>query len=390
MNVRYRILFSINVLHDYYTNLKCTDISFVPAKDTLVKMQAGQMLYKVLGNTLVVLIKVDDNDKPYVELDEAMKLRFYLEVLNHGFVTKTNINLDELRNKRLYFNNLTENKVGSTLYLSEKIPAYDGAKDYVYSEMANAGGTIFECIKTPAAGNGTDKDDYWYPRGTTQYLSTGDMIVLSTGVRNYMLSVASKVFDIQVNGLNTATNTYDKVVKSIVQTTDTATKEVQVDLRELQSGKHIVNINGEGFTQYIDAQAAFSNTIGMIDIFNHLDGANDFALLDASGKTKEHTYTIHFANRLAQWKYLTTKKGVKNITDNAGIYEFLQKPDAPATAEYFESNKPIPLQQSPLVFELELNAPLSEPPPAPNPNPDDGSMLIRKGDLYVCKIYLNY
>jgi hypothetical protein len=344
----------------------------------------------VVGNLLVVLVKVNDEDKPYVELDALLKLRFYLELLNPGFITKTNINLDELRNKRLYFNNLSQNKTGSTLYLNQSVPNYNAASSYDYGEMVNDGGTIYECIKSPVSGNGTDKDDYWYNRGNIQYPTSDDMITVTPGVMNFTLTTASKTFDIQVLGLDTTTNSYDAEVRSSVQTTDTLTKEVQADMRALDAGKYIVKINNENFTRYIDAQAAFSNTIGIVDIFNHLEGTDDFALLNDTGKTKEHTYTIHFANRIAQWKYLTTKKGVKNITDNTSTYSFTQQPVAPAIAEYFESNKPIPLKQSPFVFELELNAPLSEPPPAPNPNPDDVSMLVRNGDLYVCKIYLNY
>lgn len=390
MNVRYRILFSISLLHDYYSNLKCTDIRLVPAADTVVKLQAGQMLCKMVGNLFVVLVKVDGDDKPYVELSKDLRLRFYMELLNPGFISKTNINLDELRNKRFYFNNLSQNNISSTLYLSSRIANYNGATAYRSGDMANNGGTIFECLKTPVAGHGTGETDYWYNRNTIRYATRADMITLTSGVKNFTLSTENTVFNIQVSGLNIATGNYDHVVMSTVQTISTATKDVQVDMRHLKPGRYVININGEEFIQYLDTQAAFSNTIGIIDIFGHLQGTDVFALLDNTGKTKEHTYTLRFANRIAQWKYLTTKKGVKNITDNTATYSFIQQPALPAQAEYFESSKPIPLQQAPMVFELELNAPLSEPPPAPNPNPEDGSMLIRNGDQYVCKIYLNY
>lgn len=390
MNVRYRILFNIEVLHDYYGNLKCTDVTLRPSPDTLAKLSAGQMLYKSLGNRLVVLVKVDEDDKPYVTLDKDLKLRFYIDLQHHNFITISNINLDDLRSKRMYFNNLLQNKQGSTLYLSKPLPAYNGATPYNLGDMALAGGNAFECIKTPVAGNATDKTDYWYPRETGRYVTTADMALLSPGVRNFRFDTESKVFTIKVSGLNPDTNLYESEVLNEVRSFDNATKDVQLDLRHLPQGMYAVQINGQTFMQYIDAEAVYGNVVGIVDIFNHLEGSDDFALLNTAGETKEHTYTIRFANRLAKWKYLAQKKGVKNINDTTHTYTFTQTPDAPAAAEYFESDKPIPLKQAPRVFELELSAPLGEPPPAPNPNPNDSGMLIRSGNQYVCKIYLNH
>jgi hypothetical protein len=390
MNVRYRILFNIEVLHDYYNNLRCTDLTFRPSADTADRLRAGQMLYKTLGNRLIVLVKVSDDDKPYITPDEFLKLRFFIELQHHNFVTISSLNQDYLRNRRLYFTNLAENKIGTTLYLSSSISAHDATNAYHIGDMASSGGHAFECIKTPTGSNGTDKPLYWYDRGAVQYVTPADMIELSSGVKNFSFNTPADLFDIQVYGLNTTNNEYDEEVMHEVRTTGHPVKDVQVDMRHLPPGKYKIKINAETYEHYIDAEAVYGNVLGIVDLFNHLDGTNEFALLDDLGATKEHTYTIHFANRLAIWKYLTTKQGVKNVNDTTHTYTFIQKPDAPATAEYFESNQPIPLKQTPRVFELELNAPLGEPPPAPNPNPNDGGMLTRNGDQYVCKIYLNY
>lgn len=390
MTVRYRILFSIELLHDYYSNLKCTDLVLVPSADTKKRLQAGQMLCKTVGNLLVVLIKVNDEDKPNVGLSADLKLGFYIDIISSSFINKSNISLEELRDKRIYLSNLSQNKSGATLYLSQPLDNYNGATNYTRGTIISNGGTSFECINAPVSGHATGEADYWYNRGAGQFITGSDMITLAGGIRNFTLSADSDVFNIEIKGFNTAANDYTETVLAEVRTTTATTNAVQVDMRHLSPGKYIADINGESFSFYLDTDAVYSNVAGVVEIFGHLAGTDDFALLDNNGKVKEHKYTIRFANRIAQWKYLTTKQGVKNINDTGGTYTFVQQPAAPAAAAYFESDKPIPLQQSPFVFELELNAPLSEPPPAPNPNPDDGSMLILNGDQYICKIYLNY
>jgi hypothetical protein len=125
-------------------------------------------------------------------------------------------------------------------------------------------------------------------------------------------------------------------------------------------------------------------------------------LLDSNGKVKDQLvagnlqwlrFQVRFANRLAFWKYITPKKGVVSIKDKTNKYTFVQSPPSPAAADYFQSNMPIPIRQTPAVYDLELDNPVSnEPPPAPNPDPGVTGMLSRKDPEkdYYCTIYLNY
>ena len=112
-----------------------------------------------------------------------------------------------------------------------------------------------------------------------------------------------------------------------------------------------------------------------------------------SGNLQWLRYQIRFANRLAFWKYVTPRKGVKAIKDKTNTYQFVQSPPLPAVPDYFQSDLPIPIKETPVVYDLELNNPVSdEPPAAPNPDPNITGMLSRKdpGKDYYCTIYLNY
>jgi hypothetical protein len=204
--------------------------------------------------------------------------------------------------------------------------------------------------------------------------------------------------------LNTATNQYTlpvTITKDTV-TSDVATNEVQVDLSQLSPGRYTVRINTEEFDVFVDDAVIYRNLFGVIEIFMHLPATSDFSLLDNTGKVKDTLvagnlqwlrYQVRFANRLAFWKYVTPRKGVKAIKDKTNTYQFVQSPPLPAVPDYFQSHLPIPIRETPVVYDLELNNPVSdEPPAAPNPDPNITGMLSRKepGKDYYCTIYLNY
>ncbi len=410
MTTTFKILFMVEMLHEYYSNLQSSDFSIIPSADTAAMMKNQQLIYKVVGNKLVVLAKIQTEgpniDKPFVELVPAKRFLFYLDLNNSLFTTITNLDADLFRQrKRFYFTNLYENKAGTALHLSAKIDNYANGTFYKPGDMAdNGAGIVFENIKLSPGGNDTTNTNFWAQRGAKQFVSSKDMLSFVTAVHTYETTIPAKQFSIKVFGLNIVNGLYDKeipITKSSF-TCDKPTQMVQVDLSELPPARYKVRINTTEFDVYIDNVAVYNNMVGVIEIFNHLPLGSDFSFFDGTGKLKDIIvagnaqwlmYRVHFANRLAYWKYLTPKKGVKSIKDNTNVYTFPQTPALPAAADYFQSNFPIPIKQSPAIYDLELNNPISnEPPAAPNPDPHITGMLSRKDPEkdYYCNIYLNY
>lgn len=62
--------------------------------------------------------------------------------------------------------------------------------------------------------------------------------------------------------------------------------------------------------------------VGVVEIFNHLPGADSHALLQADGKVKGTTFTIQFLNPLVLWRYVARTSAVKRIHDQSGTFEF--------------------------------------------------------------------
>ncbi|HET6544169.1 MAG TPA: hypothetical protein VFG46_26965, partial [Chryseolinea sp.] len=84
MTTCFKILFMVDLLHDYFANLQCKDLEVVASEETARLLKNRQMMYKVVGNKLVVLVKVKldsgaDDDKPFLDIDPKDKFIFYLQ-----------------------------------------------------------------------------------------------------------------------------------------------------------------------------------------------------------------------------------------------------------------------------------------------------------------------
>lgn len=406
---RYRILFQGALLHDYFKEGKCESFDIRPSDPTLRLLADARLLFKVVGNTFLVLARVDEAGKPASAIPGEGKLVFHLDLKSTDFLTVTNVDASALRTKRMYFTNINQNLVGlppaEVFNLSRTLEVFSAVRTYKPGELARIGTAVFECIKAglnqvPNAPNSA----FWVSRGTTQYVSDQDLVQLSTRVANFTLQTAANAFLVKVFGLNTATNLYDKLVRESVVTASAleTTKDVQVDLGSLPPGRYRLDINGEIFESYFDDEAAAKGIFGVVEVFLHLPDTNPFSLLRTTGVVRETPFTIRFANRRAFWKYVTPLRKVDNIlltSDHTLPSPFTSgsnDPAQPALKDFFLSNLPIPLSEVPSqnLFDLMIG---SEARPAPKPDPNIPGILTQAFDVpsqaYLdsfCTIRLNH
>ena len=410
MNTKYRILFEVDCLHEYYRGQVCRDFDIVPSAQTSALMSNSRLLSKVVEGRLVVLVRVQDDGKPATVIPTDAKLAFYLQLNNPEFLTVTNVDNSGLRGRRFYFTNLNQNQSGPALHpvfnVTTAVDGYDNAKTYFPGDFVDGGpGTTFESVKT---GSGNDPSapspDFWISRGAVQYASKKDLLPFYSQIANLTVDTPASVFVIKTFTLNTSNNLYDKQIREemvVLSTTETA-KTVQADLRSLPPGRYRINVNGQDFHAYVDEEAVASSAFGVIEIFTHLAAGNAFSLLDASGVVKEIAYTVRFANRSAYWKYYTPLRKVQDILI-AGAHDqpspFVSgsnDPAVPAQKDFFVSKKPLLLSEKPAenLFDLMLGADFS---PAPKPDPTLPGMLTQTFDNvsktyqdFFCNIHVNY
>ena len=419
MNTVYKILFAIDLQHEYYANGKCSDITIIPSTETILLLKNRQMLYKTVGNKFVVLVKVKDKtagaevDKPFVTLNTDEKFVFYLQLEQPVFTTITNIDFEFFASRRYYFSNISETKVDTALHLSASVNLYDNNTDYFPGDIVNNGtASVFECIKA-AKGKSTGNAAFWFNRGENTYATKNDMYPFFSRVKNFTTKTAATVFNIKVFAFNAISKLYDKPVSlkdSIINVGNVATKNVQVNMQELANGRYIIKINGEDYENgtnsegnsipfYLSDDVASNNYLGVVEIFNADTIDADFSLLDVDGKVKDKlnpqgkavwlNYIIQFACKMATWKYIVRTGKLISIDDETNTFTFVKT--IVEQQDIFQSNVPIRLSEKPVMFDLLLtNAVSSQPPPAPNPDPQVTGIISRVNTDYFCTIYLNY
>lgn len=409
MTTKYKILFMVELLHDYYANQQCRDFDVVPSPETIRLMKDRQMMFKLVGNKMVVLVKVYadglDADKPFVSISPEDKFLFYLQLNRPSFNIVTNLDTDKLRDrKRYYFTNLHQNNLSGGLDLTQKIVPIIGSADYVPGDFTGAAvNKVYECIKSTNQTHNPPDATYWFDRGSQQYVSGNDMLTPKTRMENFTLTTAAKLFNVEVLKLNLTNDQYDIAVPIADNTVTSVddTNQVQVRFSELVPGRYKVKINTEEFDLFIDDLAVHSNAFGIVEIFSHFTNGTPFAFLDNTGKVKDKMigntpewlkYQIRFANRLAYWKFNTPRHGVLSI-DGSPLYSFVPTPALPGDKDFFTSDKPIPLLEAPWKFKINVPSLSSaEDPFAPNPDAAISGMLNRKEveKDYYCTINLSY
>lgn len=406
MNTSFKILFAIEVLHDFYENGMCADFKLIPTAATKKLLSNYNAIFKTVGNKLIVLVKNNEFSKPFIQPAASDKFCFYLELMNPVFMTITSLDLQNLNGKRFYFTNLHQNKTTVAtkefLYLSNSIAAYQPVAAYSPGVLVNHSNEVFECIKLAPAGNApAANSSFWLSRNKNQYASTDDLISFIPNQFSFKVAPIAADVELQVFKLNRQNNLFDELLMSQTMSFEEPVNKLAVNLSKLEEGKYRVLVNGEELFVFVSNDAVYSNMFGVIELYNHLPNGNDFSFFLAApddGKLKDRiviatgenlwlTYSIRFANRLAFWKYFIPKKGVQSI-DTVPVNQFNANANP---ADLFTSVKPIALKQKPYEFKLNLTRPISrEPPLAPNPDINTAGMLTKIDADYFCNIYINY
>jgi hypothetical protein len=431
MTNHYKILFSVDILCDYYKDIISLDFDIVPSAETALLLKSRRLIYKIIANRLLVLVKVDDTGIPVIEIGAEAKFVFYLDLNKNIFINFSSIDLEAFRRKRFYFTNLNQNKANGFYHITRKTDIYNNAKPYKPGNFVDDGtGAIFECIQSSTGNNTTT--NFWISRGNNQTAAVSDMLESSPKILNYTASSSAQKFLITVFRLNKATGDYTDTAKTISKYFEEDTKDIQIDLTSLKNGKYKIVINSDENTLYIDEDFVYAGYFGVIEIFSHLPNTNEFSFFekidnydsgksyargdladDGTGKIyecieagggnaltdpnfwierkgipgnlKEINYTIHFANRAAYWIYHAKTNDVTTIEDSSLTYVFSK------TSLDFVSNIPIPLTEEPVTTFSLSSTKFGKINALANPGPDRLTTISKNGEeLLSAEINLIY
>jgi len=366
MSVQFQSLFTIQVLHDYYTrhDSKCNDFDIIPSADCALLMKNMQVLHRNHNNKLLTVINASKevNDipppafklSPFLNFGKEMVFRFYMVLKNPHFSNFTAIALQQSNKKRLYLSNLSKNKVGTTLALSDAILPFTISKKYTPGNLVKGpDNNFYEAIRL-SDGSAASKDiankEYWQKTITnTPYVNEADEVVITGDQYNYMLQTAASNIVIKIFGINKTDNNlpFDQLIETVEKTFTQNQETVAVDFTKKKPGKYKLVVNNEEpIWIYVDAQAAKQNVYGIIEIHHFEKVPADFQLLTSGGHIKipEPVFSIWFKNRSVTWRYIS-KNGDIGITDAGATPEIFM----PNSGAIVKSQEAIELTETPIA-----------------------------------------
>ncbi|MFT3681161.1 MAG: hypothetical protein QM791_12865 [Ferruginibacter sp.] len=362
MGIQFQSLFTLQVLHDYYSmhDNRCPDFSIIPSSDTMQQMTNQRMLHKNYSNKLFVVCgaeKIDNSNPPpasrqvpFVKLPAEMILRFYLVLNNKSFNNFTAVTPQEQR-KVFYFSNLSKNKSGTVLSLSDSSPVFNATKLYLPGAIVkNADGDLFESVRisdgTPASKDLLDTDYWIQTPGNNPYVNVNSIISVTGGVYSYKLQTPAKDIDIKIFSLDRSgpDAVYSTVEKSVKRSYPQNQESIVVDFSAFRPGRYRLVVNGEPEVWiYVDPAVLRQSVFGIIEIHHYEKLPADFNLLEDNRylKTPEQLFTVWFKNRSVIWKYTSQSGDAIGINDDSAAPQVF----VPASGTLVKSKKAIALKE---------------------------------------------
>lgn len=339
--IRYQILFTIILQHDYYGSNAFSDLAITPSADTQKLLNNYKIICRVNENVLTAMVQTDGS-KPFIALDNGVIFRFFISINNGSFNNFSALKMFGAASGIYFFSNKVGHKKNNRLYLSAPVNAYKNTETYEPGSVAKKGARIFECIKANSATDKHDTDDAAFWRdivlhqsnflpayAESQTYKTGDCV-----------KVAAKVFEALK-----PSSAADKHNTSEASFWQEITDIAYVSSADLSN---VITIGGEAIPP---------KTFAVIDILHGAGETADFAILKPTGEIKAAAYFIRFKNRSTIWKYISNKKAITAISDVNNVYSFSNA----AGSNEFVSAAPIPLTCTPLNS-IKMNATINARP----------------------------
>lgn len=387
MNTQFGILFSVEVLHDYYADGRCPDLVFIPTASTLESLRGAGIVVKPAGNQLLAGAPVDAiAGNLRVPLPANIIYSFYLVVQNPHFYQFTNLTPE--KDKIHYLSNLSGHAANSQSFLHTALPTYNNATAYATGNLVLQGNEVFEAIRS-GTNHPTSDAGFWIKKTGKAYLNPTGQLIKAGDFADFPVAVPAASVTANVYAYNAASGVFDHLLHTQIIKSDSPQSIVTVDLRRIPIGKYRIEIAGTDTFVYKNATLPYG-TLGVVEISNSLAPGASMAILDNLGKPQAKKYLIQLPGRSVIWKYRNRKNVLQTVSEKDGPSQFTKS--AGTDYDDFISTKPIPFSQTP-------NAKMSALTqignitytPLKNAAYHRLAKQVVNGETYLCaEIYLNF
>jgi hypothetical protein len=392
IDINFKYLFSIEILHKYFADLLCNDFSITSSAQTNSVASGHRLVVRQYKNQLYVGTQFinsqppppPNQNKPFVDVEQGMQMTFYMWLSNPLFFNYTNLPSSYDPGTIYYFTNRNSTQIPGKNFLSAPKAklSYNNAATYLPGDIAaNSAGMIFRAIgpSSQADPHGLAEAAFWVQVDNSAYASNADVLKWMPSASTYTFSSPQTSATIAVLGYdNVTSHNYTLSVLSATINFSSAVPSFQLDLTSLSPGKYSLTVNGVQQWIYINDELSIARPFAVIDIFNEALPASA-NLVDTSGFILSPLYSIFFMNRATKWKYIITSGNSYSISEASSAYTFT------SPASTVTSVTPIPLTNQPLDMNVTINGHLKPIASA------DPQRLASVGDsYYYSEIYLNY
>lgn len=396
MNSSYKIVFRVEMLHDYYREAKAKNLLIKPSAATEKLFRNYDMKWKQLDHQLLVAVKTNIAGELIKQWPDDLRLVFYIIAENGLFDNITQSNFKPGKTETNWLSNFSNNAFTepilpsgniNRLYLSKRIATHVAATIYKPGRLVTDGTDIYECLKTTSNGTLISNTSFWRTRSKRQFVAEQDMATVHTSSYPFTVVVPAKEFVIRHYKMDEQTGLFRKEAKvAVVQKFETAKTLVDVSLQGLDAGKYCIEVNGESSFIVVKDAGMVETPVAVVELFNKVGTAPAFSLLD-NGKAVDRMFSLRFCNRSVLIKYIAKTNDVTSVQDTNAALSFSN-----AVNELeFISTAPFPLSEVPiktLSFTSAIHGNIS---PLPNASATWLSPLQQGTDIYNCSsVYLNH
>lgn len=279
MKIGYKILFTINLLQEYYTDWKSRDLVIVPSNETQRILKNYQLIYRSTSNGLIVLARItDDNGQLKIPMpnSDKVKFTFYLKSTSNLFY-----NLTDLPLKPKVFSAISPNR-----------------RAYYFDNLDS---NSFRPPNLPIALIGNLK--LLSQRNNTQ-VSNDDELFFIPSIFKMNFSGPTSSFTLDVKKKD-GTN----VIPTIDINETEAFKSYEINLsKKIAPGFYKISIDGAADQNiYLSNEIFHHSPFGLIEIFQQTEtpASYKFVKTAAGLEVKDRaSYFLWFKNRAAKWKYI--------------------------------------------------------------------------------------
>lgn len=315
ITIIYKELFEVVLLHDFFTDGKCTALELQPAASCMQALRQAGLRCLPTPNGIKVLAKADKTGSAAnpvytikTPLPENSRFLFLMQPKTPAFETFSQTNMERPGGTVYYFNNLgPENPDSNGLPSLVRDAA---AKKVSDSDLVRVEQGVYGFV---ASGNTAKK------AGTLQGVDSGVMF------HEDMLRNNNKYF-------------------------------FSFNLARAPEGRMTFQVDGVEKDAFYNLPSVESAAcLGLVEIFHRaaLPEAHRFVLGDGTMGTK--IYPIHFANRATRWRYFINRKfnsAVNSVSvqkTGSGSIGFTAQGGLPAGEFVVASNAAVPLREQPVT-----------------------------------------